>query len=431
MSRSKRLCPSALILCLASLLSAVAWGQASLSAVRRPARNAHVPYAGQSDPAVTVSPGAWSQLGELVPNSTSAEMAYHVAIDGDTIAAGNYLGTAYIFSQPVNGWANLHPVASLLLPEGITASIAMQGDTIVVGVGVYDTQGEVYVFVKPAGGWTEDTPPIATLSASDGMANDGFGLSVGIHGGTIVVGDSGVETTTIGAAYVFVEPAGGWSDMTETAKITASDGQANDYFGSSVAVSGNTVAVGASQNYERNGKAYVFVEPAGGWVNMTQTAELTASNGNPGDALGASISISDDTVLAGATNEVTATGHAYLFTKPASGWKNMTQTAELAAADGPDRGFYFGRAVLISGKTALVGAPVRSRGPNVAVGGVYVFSEPKGGWKDMAGSTVLTGSDARHFTWFGESLGMSGNTVVAGAPAFLDQGVAFVFGLPQ
>jgi len=130
MSRSKRLCPSALILCLASLLSAVAWGQASLSAVRRPARNAHVPYAGQSDPAVTVSPGAWSQLGELVPNSTSAEMAYHVAIDGDTIAAGNYLGTAYIFSQPVNGWANLHPVASLLLPEGITASIAMQGDIL-------------------------------------------------------------------------------------------------------------------------------------------------------------------------------------------------------------------------------------------------------------------------------------------------------------
>jgi hypothetical protein len=419
-----------LVLMLVLFLSASASAQTRAGAVVRRPRNANASLAGQSNPAVAISPGAWSQLGELAPNSAFDVMGYQVAIDGDTIAVGNYLGTAFIFTKPVNGWRNLHSVASLLLPTGITASIAMPGDMIVVGVGVYNAPGAAYVFVKPASGWT-DMYPTATLLPSDSMTGDGFGLSVAISGDTIVVGANEIGGSTIGAAYIFVKPAGGWSDMTETAKITASDGQADDYFGSSVAISGNTVAVGASQNYKSNGKAYVFAKPASGWSNMTQTAELTASNGNGGDALGASISISNDTVLAGATNEVTATGHAYLFTKPVTGWNNMTQTAELSAADGPGYGYYFGRAVFISGKTAIVGAPIRSRGPNVEVGGVYVFSEPKSGWKDMAGSTVVTASDARHISWFGESLAMSGNTLVAGAPAFVNQGAAFVFGLPQ
>lgn len=421
---------SAVILFLAWLLPASAVAQASLRAAGRPVHSASASYAGRSDPAVAVSPGAWSQLGQLVPSVSNEfyAIAYSVAIDGDTIAVGSLPGfnqanaAAYIFTEPAGGWANQHSVAALIVPAsaGWLNSIAMQGDTIVVGDSdqTYGP-GTAYVFVKPAGGWTDMTPT-ATLTTSDGLADDYFGGSVAISGDTIVVGDSGVNSYT-GAAYVYVKPAGGWTDMTETAKLTASDGRANDWLGQSVSIDGNTIIVGAPQNYMAKGKADVFVEPAAGWSDTTQTAELKASDGKAGDGLGESVSISGDTVV------TTAAGIAYLFVRPATGWNNITQTAELRAADGP--GVDFGCAV-VRGKTAIAGASGRSRGPNFEEGGVYIFQEPAGGWKNMASSTVLTASDARHFSWLGDSLAMSGNTLVAGAPASGFIGDAFVFGLP-
>ena len=88
----------------------------------------------------------------------------------------------------------------------------------------------------------------------------------------------------------------------QTAQLTASDGKSGDLFGNSVAVSGNTVVVGAYDaagpggNLEQ-GKAYVFTEPVSGWTNATQTAELTASDGKPGDWFGYSIAIDGSTVV--------------------------------------------------------------------------------------------------------------------------------------
>jgi hypothetical protein len=102
---------------------------------------------------------------------------------------------------------------------------------------------------------------------------------------------------------VFVKPPGGWADMTETAKLTASDGAAFDLFGWSVAISGDTVVVGAIFGDGVNsaqGSAYVFVKPPGGWTDMTQTAKRTASDGAAGDNFGNSVAISGDTVVVGA-----------------------------------------------------------------------------------------------------------------------------------
>ena len=180
---------------------------------------------------------------------------------------------------------------------------------------------------------------IGQLSASDGATGDQFGGSVAISGNTIVVGavlaDSG-----LGAAYVFTEPNAGWGDMTQVAELTASDGVARDFFGDSVSISGNTIVVGADNaSVGANGSqgaAYVFTEPAAGWTNMTQTAKLIASDGQADADFGASVSISGNTVVVGADNpdQLTAQGAAYVFTEPATGWANMTQTAELTASDG-------------------------------------------------------------------------------------------------
>ena len=124
--------------------------------------------------------------------------------------------------------------------------------------------------------------------------------------------------------------------MTQTAKLTASDGQPGDRFGDSVAISGNIIVVVAFAANSGQGRAYIFVEPPNGWTNMTETAQLTASDGQPNDQFGTSVAISGRTVAVGApyhsVESNPAQGASYVFVQPAGGWTNMTQTAKLTAA---------------------------------------------------------------------------------------------------
>jgi formylmethanofuran dehydrogenase subunit D len=284
---------------------------------------------------VEFSSGDWSQLGRLQqwrPDFICcSEFGGSVGISGGTIVVGD---TAYpftvggsIFLKPMSGWKNMVPSAKLLAPLAgpyfATSCLAIDGDTIVAGTG----SGVAYVYAKPEGGWT-DMYPTAILST--GGVDFTFGLSVSISGDTIVVGDEGNNAFT-GAVYVFVKPESGWHDMAPTATLTASDGQPTDSFGAAVSISGKTVAVGATQ-YNSAGKAYVFVEPPAGWANMTQTAELRATDAPNGAEVGFSISTSNDDVLVGSRGRYDPVG-AYMFVKPKGGWSDMTETAKLSAAD--------------------------------------------------------------------------------------------------
>ena len=213
-------------------------------------------------------------------------------------------------------------------------------------------KGSAYVFVKPSGGWSNMTQT-AKLTASDGAADDEFGYSVSVSGDTVVVGADGDDSYQ-GSAYVFVKSSGGWANMTQTAKLTASDGVEIDLFGFSVSVSGDTLVVGAIGDDGIQGSAYVFVKPSGGWANMTQTAKLKASDRAVGDFFGF-VSISGDTLVVGAYGDDSNKGSAYVFVKPSGGWSNMTQTAKLTALDGVGDD-NFGNSVSVSGDTVVVGA---------------------------------------------------------------------------
>ena len=159
----------------------------------------------------------------------------------------------------------------------------------------------------------------------------------------------------------------------------ASDGISGDYFGFSVAISGNTVVVGAPyttvNGNQKQGSAYVFVKPSSGWANMTQTAELASSDGHPLDYFGYSVGISGSTVVVGSpqslVNGNSSQGAAYVFVEPANGWTNMTQTAKLSASDGAAYAF-FGMAAAISGNAIVVGSPFSTDG-NMLPGTAYVF----------------------------------------------------------
>ena len=334
-------------------------------------------------------------------------------------------------------------------------SVAVSGDTVVVGAFLDDDKdtnsGSAYVFVEPAVGW--GLGPLsgsAKLTASDGAAGDVFGVTVAISGDTVVVGASGDDDdgSSSGSAYVFVKPAGGWTgDLTEDAKLTASDGAADDLLGFSVAVSGDTVVVGAFSDDDddkgsNSGSAYVFVEPGGGWTGgLAEGAKLTASDGAAGDSFGTSVAVSDDTVVVGANRDDDGDaafanfGSAYVFVKPGGGWtESLTEDAKLRAGDGAHLD-EFGRSVAIFGDSVIVGARLGDgNGAAADAGSAYLFVKPSGGWtgnldeKDEAKLTASNGADDDRF---GRWVAISGDTVVVGATRNdengADAGSAYVF----
>ncbi|MDD5559066.1 choice-of-anchor tandem repeat GloVer-containing protein [Candidatus Methylomirabilis sp.] len=449
--------------------------------------------------------GVWSQQAKLTASDGAAsdQFGYSVAISGDTIVVGvpsadigatADQGAAYVFVKVPEAvhWVSMTETAKLTASDGaggdeFGTSVAISGDTIVVGpyranIGATAYQGAAYVFVKPGSGWATTSTFDSKLTASDGAAYDFFGRSVAIIGNTVVVGAVGADigaTASQGAAYVFVKPGTGWATMTETAKLTASDGAASDAFGYSVAVSGDTVVVGAyGDNIGSNsnqGAAYVFVKPGSGWATTsTFTAKLTASDGAAGDEFGWSVAISGDTVVVGADTDTigsnTYQGSAYVFVKPGTGWATMTQTAKLTASDGAASDVFgtsvaisgdtvvvgagaantsqgaayvfaqpvdneFGIAVAISGDTIVVGAHHADIGTNVDQGAAYVFVKSGASWTTMTQTAKLTASDGDAYDKFGTSVAISGDTIVVGAywadiGANWDQGAAYVFVKP-
>jgi hypothetical protein len=282
----------------------------------------------------------------------------------------------------------------------------------------------------------------AELTASDGRTEDGLGFAVAVSGNTIVAGaplhEVGVNEEQ-GAAYVFTMPASGWANATQTAELTASDGGVEDGLGSAVAVSGNTIVAGAFRHKVgpniRQGAAYVFTMPASGWANATQTAELTASDGGTEDHLGSAVAVAGNTIVAGAHGANARQGAAYVFTMPASGWANATQSAELTTSDG---GAFdgLGSAVAVSGNTIVAGAPSHAAGINEDQGAGYVFTMPATGWANATQTAELTASDGAAEDGLGSAIAVSGNTIVAGAPnhkvgANGEQGAAYAFANPS
>ena len=285
---------------------------------------------------VAGSPATESTLG--------GELGWSVAISGHTIVAGTPYdptypsdGAAYVFNQPPRGWsgpqtqvAELTEQAPLNNEDGFGSSVGISGNTIVIGAPLYapggHEQGAAFVFSGPWSGKQTQTATLRANNASPTVGND-FGLSVAVSGKTIVAGapfhpvGSNLDQ---GAVYVFVMPtAGRWVSTTQTAELTASDGQSNDNLGYSVAVSGRTIVAGADARQigsnDNQGAAFVYTEPSHGWkTTNADTAELAASNGVANDYLGDSVAVSGPTIVAGARqhtsgSQTTDFGAAYVF----------------------------------------------------------------------------------------------------------------------
>jgi hypothetical protein len=253
-----------------------------------------------------------------------------VSLDGDTALIGaawdddNGIssGSAYVFTRTGTNWTQQ---AKLLASDGVTGdyfgvSVSLSGDTALIGADGDDdngaSSGSAYVFTRTGTTWTQQQK----LTASDGVAEDRFAGSVSLAGDTALIGayrddDNGVDS---GSAYVFTRTGTTW---TQQQKLTASDGVAEDRFAGSVSLAGDTALIGAYRDDDKgvdSGSAYVFTRTGTTW---TQQQKLTASDGVAEDYFGFSVSLAGDTALIGAplagNNGV---GSAYVFTRTGNTW---------------------------------------------------------------------------------------------------------------
>ena len=417
----------------------------------------HAAYPLRIDPLV--------QQAKLTASDGAAMDAFSaVAVSADTIAVGapghsvagtDAQGAVYVFQKPASGWGHVTQSAQLTVanaPEGVSlgGSVAISGDTVFAGAPnrtvTNSKQGAVYVFVKPASGW-KDATQTAELTASDGRESDQLGTAVAASGDTLVAASSDHtvgDNVDQGEGYVFVKPASGWENSNESAILTGGDGAARDFFGTSVAIAGDTVAIGAAEHKvganAEQGSAYLYTKPAAGWGQGkidSETTELTTTDGGAGDHLGSAVAISGDTVFAGAVQHhvgLNRQGAVYAFTKPSGGWNpESSDTAELTASDGAVDDV-FGVSLAASGDSVLVGAPLHDVGPNPSQGAAYLFTRSGATWTSRHENEELTASGGAAGGDFGYRVGLAGNLAVAGSVETVAgnalQGAAYLFALP-
>jgi hypothetical protein len=363
----------------------------------------------------------FDQIAKLIAadGQASDEFGSSVAIDGSTIVVGlssSSRNAAYVFE---NNSGTVTEVAELTPSDGATGnyfgnSVAISGSTIVVGApnkSNHDpaNQGSVYVFIEPAGGWTSITET-AELNVAEAGAHIAYGVATN---GSVVVAYPG---------FVWVEPSGGWANSSvPNAELINSDSQP---VGNSVAIDGNVIVLGAPYAYNSYGAAYLYVKPASGWhkIGITETARLVGDATAGGGGL--AVAMSGNTVASVANGQGT-----YVFVKPAGGWASMNQTAWLT----PYSGTFNTASVGISGNTVVIGMPTQIVGVNPQQGAAYVFQKPANGWKNTStANQELVASDGNINDQLGTSVAVSGSTIVAGAPlaeigSNVEQGATYVF----
>ncbi|WP_424101640.1 LamG-like jellyroll fold domain-containing protein [Moorena producens] len=378
---------------------------------------------------LATDPEASDEFGRSV--AISDNIAIVGACNQDT--GGTDPGAAYIFERDSSGtWIQTQKLLASdpEADDNFGRSVAISGNIAIVGANAEDTGGSdagaAYIFERDSSGTWIQTQK---LLASDPEADDRFGYSVAISGNIAIIGASAEDTggSNAGAAYIFERDSSG--TWTQTQKLLASDPEADDNFGRSVAISGNIAIVGANREDtggSEAGAAYIFERDSSS--TWTQTQKLLASDPEADDDFGYSVAISGNIAIVGAYAENTGgsyAGAAYIFERDSNG--TWTQTQKLLASD-PEASDCFGYSVAISGNIAIVGAFAESTGA-INAGAAYIFERDSSGtWTQ---TQKLLASDPEADDRFGYSVAISGNIAIVGAFAEdtegSNAGAAYIF----
>jgi hypothetical protein len=369
---------------------------------------------------------ALAQTSKLIVTDAEANdsFGYSLAVSANTLLIGAWQndsvhsnsGAAYVFE--LDSGRNWHQAIKLTPDDADFAgdefgrAVAIDGDWLIVGAQFDDSAnkdfGAAYIFERTPDADTAWSM-VSLLTANDGAFHDYFGQTVAISGTVAVVGapeddDLGRES---GSVYIFERSSsdGSWIQV---AKLTASDGEGNDLFGSAVAIAGDTVIIGASghshQDVNNTGAAYVFVrQPDGSW---NETAKLTASDSDELDQFGFAVALHGNRALIGAPfddDSMNIGGSAYFFER-VEGSNTWNQIGKLTASD-PKLGNQFGHSVALTGGQALIGSPGNDERDKQS-GAAYLFhyDSSLGSWSQQ---TKLTASDGAMDDLFGFAVSLS------------------------
>ncbi|ACY13647.1 hypothetical protein Hoch_1055 [Haliangium ochraceum DSM 14365] len=288
------------------------------------------------------------------------------------------------------------------------SSVAVSGNTAIVGARSDDGRGSAYIYVRTGTVWTEQ----AKLVASDGASGDSFGFSVDLEGDTALIG-AFEDDGSAGAAYVFVRSGTVW---TEQAKLVAANRSSGAALGFAVALAGDTALLAAPAQDGR-GAVYAFVRSGSSW---SQQAEMVSNDISNGDNFGNSLALDADTALIGASGDDALgnnSGAAYVFVRTGTSW---SQQAKLQASDGAANDLIGSAGTMaIDGDTALLGSPRDDAPAGIDAGSVYVFVRSGTSWLEQ---TKLTASDSEAGAVFGRGIALSDGTAVIGAFGVSDNG---------
>ena len=346
-----------------------------------------------------------------------------VAVSGSTVVVGAY-GSAYIFDAITGNLLRTLNNPAPAQRDGFGNSVAVSGSTVVVGAPYDDTgatsAGSAYVFDTASGNL------LRTLNNPTPADYDSFGYSVAVSGSTVVVGtpDDDTGAWNAGSAYIFDVTTG---NLLRTLNNPTPTSAQLELFGDSVAVSGSTVVVGAPHDdtgASSAGSAYVFDAATGSLLR-------TLNNPTPAgyDLFGQSVAVSGNTVVVGAPRDdtgATYAGSAYVF-DAATG--NLLRALDNPSSEVDDQ---FGASVALSGSTLVVGAPMSAGGRYA--GHAYIIDATTGNLL----RTLAPGGDTFGGEAFGHSVGVWGSSLVVGTPYsdfldsehgifILDRGSAFAF----
>ncbi|MCP4424980.1 MAG: hypothetical protein GY803_10840, partial [Chloroflexi bacterium] len=366
-----------------------------------------------------------SQILPGEPSNSLDRYGRAVAMTGNVMAVGAYYadvnrasasGYVEMFRHDGAQWVMEQRLTLADTPDAPTSNdyfgaVAVSGNTVAIGAcraragGI--ALGAVYIFTYNGSQWVYE----ATLRANDGSAEARFGYALDLEGDRLLasaIWDDELATNA-GAAYLFERTGSVW---TQTAKLTASNGAVNDWFGFDVALSGDTAVVGAHYADvvgSNAGLVYVYTFDGAAW-NETQI--LQSADQAAGDHFGYAVDIHNDTILVGARlddDNGSASGSAYLFTYDGFTWN---EADKLTAADG-QAADYFGAAVTFNetGQGLLVGAYWEDEAAADA-GAAYYFTSDGTTWTEQAKFTPANGGPSDHF---GIAVALYGNHLAVGA----------------
>ena len=276
-----------------------------------------------------------------------------------------------LLSTAVDAQSNRYASDEYPAQAAFSSAVAVDGESVLVGEGGNTmTSGYVYIFSKDSmGDWSES----GRLTADDAVAADGFGSSMVLSESTLIVSAPN-QNDGAGALYVFErDDYGSWTQTTQLSVAGAADGAG---LGGALALSENTLLIGAEGANEDAGAVYVFTrDEEGSW---NEGAAIAASDAEADDRFGATVAIADGQLVIGAPGKDNREGLVYIFGMTDTGWAEVDQISPFGLA----RNNRFGSAIAVGGDMLLISAPRFMR----STGAVFVFAKDEDGEYKQSGS---------------------------------------------